>query len=160
MGILDKVFSGGISSIIDSVKGVADTFIQTKDEKAAYDLKVEEVITTRLTQMQESVRAQMNLTMEVIKAEMASGDKFTQRARPTVVYFGLLIIAWNYAVLPMLTTVGADGAITHFTPVVLPSDFWYAWGGIVSVWSAGRSAERIGVQGKVTQAVTGNKHDL
>lgn len=151
MGVLSDLFSGGVKGIIDSVKGAADTFIQTKDEKASFDLKVEEIITTRLTQIQESVRTQMNLTMEVIKAEMASGDNYTKRARPTIVYFGLVVIAWNYCIRPM---------VPGFEPIELPTDFWLAWGGVVGVWSAGRSAEKIGVQGKVTKAITGNKFDF
>lgn len=149
MGLKD-IFLGAGQGIIEGIGNVADKFIQTKDEKAAFDLKVEEIITTRLTQIQESVRTQMTMTLEVIKAEMASGDNYTKRARPTIVYFGLLVIAWNYCILPYF----------HLPPVELPGDFWLAWGGVVGVWSAGRSAEKIGVQGKVTSAITGNKYDF
>lgn len=146
MSFIGDLFAGGAKGIVEAVGSVADRFIQTKDEKAKFELEVEEVITTRLGQIEESARARMNMTAEIIKAEMASGDAYTKRARPTVVYFGLLLIGWNYGVGPMLS----------HPPVELPSEFWLAWGSVISIWSIGRTAERIGIEGKVTKVITGN----
>ena len=42
-------------------------------------------------------------------------------------------------------------------PFELPTEFWLAWGGIVSTWSIGRSAERRGARNKAVSLVTGNK---
>ena len=39
-GFLDKIFGGGISSIVDSVTNAADKFITTDQEKEDFKLKV------------------------------------------------------------------------------------------------------------------------
>lgn len=156
-GFLSKIFGDGAKGLIDGVRAAADTFIQTKDEKAAFELAVENVVTERLTQIENSARTETAATMEIIKAEMAQGDNYTKRARPTVVYFGLLIIGWNYAIRPFFSITGADGIEVPMLPVALPDEFWFAWGSVVSIWSMGRTAERIGVKSKVTEVVTGNR---
>ncbi len=42
MGLIDKLISGGITNVVDSVAKVADEFITTDAERAGFKLKVEE----------------------------------------------------------------------------------------------------------------------
>ena len=156
-GFLSKIFGAGIKETVGAVADVVDRFVQTKEEKQAALIEIEKVVTERIGQIENSARSETNATMEIIKAEMAQGDNYTKRARPTVVYFGLLIIGWNYAIRPFFSITGADGIEVPMLPVALPDEFWFAWGSVVSIWSMGRTAERIGVKSKVTEVVTGNR---
>jgi hypothetical protein len=81
------------------------------------------------------------------------GDLFTKRARPTVVYFGLVVILLNHVLNPWLAyfvTIFMEKA-PALPNIQLPGEFWVAWGGICSVWCIGRSAEKIKASGKLGQ---------
>lgn len=108
----------------------------------------------------------------IIMAEMNQKDKYTKRARPTVVYAGLVFIAINYVIFPMIgrivafsieDAIRAKAMVEMVKPLELPTQFWIAWGGIVSTWSLGRSYEKKhGVDastniGKIASLITGNK---
>jgi hypothetical protein len=69
---------------------------------------------------------------------MDSGDNYTKRARPTLVYFGMVVIFFNYCLVPAAQALTS----TLVEPFMLPLEFWVAWGGTVGIWSAGRSAEK------------------
>ena len=110
--------------------------------------------------------------MSVTVAELKQGDKFTKRARPSVVYGGLLFVLINYILFPLIARISliicgwgaeSEAAVAQCTAYIdtspladLPAEFWYAWGGITGTWSVGRSAERIGINNKVTRAITGS----
>ncbi|MBU1101136.1 MAG: holin family protein [Bacteroidetes bacterium] len=80
---------------------------------------------------------------KVMVAELEQKDNYVKRARPTILYGGLFALFTNYIILPW---------IAHFTggslpSIDLPSEFWYAWGGVASVYSFRRTDEKIkGVQ--------------
>jgi hypothetical protein len=92
---------------------------------------------------------------EVIKAELEQNDLFTRRARPMVVYAGLVFIFLNYVLFPAIALLHSGKTIK---PLALPEDFWWAWGGIVATWSIGRSFEKTaGASSRVTRMITGSK---
>ena len=91
--------------------------------------------------------------VDIIKAEMAQGDAFTKRARPTIIYAGLFFTFWNYVLPSILIYFGQP--TPH--PIQLPNEFWDAWKVVVSVWSVGRTLEKVGVNNKVTNLITGSK---
>ena len=90
---------------------------------------------------------------EIIKAEMAQGDKWTKRARPAVVYSGLLFIFINY----VLPTLFQYGGLKPLPTIQLPSEFWEAWKVVVSVWSVGRTLEKVGINNAMTRTITGSE---
>lgn len=92
-------------------------------------------------------------TQNIITSEMNQGDNYTKRARPTLVYAGLLFIFLVHVVFPMV----AWWKSTVLPALSLPEEFWWAWSGVVGIWSLGRSFERTGKQGKVIDAITGGK---
>jgi len=143
---LTDLLGGGAKGIVEGVGSVVDKFVQTSDEKAAFKIKVEEIVTQRMAQISDEVKARFTMVSDIIKAEMASGDNFTRRARPTLVYWGMGIITLSYVIMPMLGKPQID----------MPDEFWWAWGGVVGAWIVGRSAERLGVKGPVTRMVTGS----
>jgi hypothetical protein len=116
--------------------------------KMQAQMKLQELIEERENKIIDAQR-------EIMVAEMNQGDNYTKRARPTVVYGGLLVIFLNNMALPW---------IAHFMSqtipqITLPSEFWWAWGGCVSVWMIGRTAERRGANDKIVSMITGNKND-
>ena len=147
MGLLNSIFAGNpISAIVDGVGGVLDKFIQDPGEKAEINLAMETLLQKRDSEMEETFRTELGAKERVLVAELQQGDKYTKRARPTVVYFGLFFFFFNYTVAPMM----------GYETLVIPVAFTAAWGGICATWSIGRSAERIGKRNRVTSAVTGS----
>jgi hypothetical protein len=147
---LTNVLTGGL---VDSVANVADRFIQTPEEKEQFKLAMEQVISDRQANVEATAQAELQAKERIIVAEMNQGDNYTKRARPTVVYGGLLIIAFNYCLVPLIQTLFA----IEVAPFALPDDFWMAWGSCVGIWSIGRSFEKYGVNNSGTRMVTGSK---
>jgi len=103
---------------------------------------------------------------EIIVAEMNQGDNFTKRARPAVVYMGLIFIALVHVLFPIMMSLITIFKFTSLTPtqlteltnlakISLPSEFWLAWGSVISIWSVGRSMEKRGAVNKIIQTITG-----
>lgn len=113
-----------------------------------------------------------NAQRDIIVAEMNQGDVYTKRARPTVVYGGLLFIAMTSVIFPIVAkcvmiysiwinqgSVAAETAATkimELSQISLPSEFWWAWGSVVSIWSIGRSAEKRGMANKLIEQIVGS----
>ena len=156
MSWLSDVFAGGAKGVLDGVGSVVDRFVTTSDEKAAMKLELEKVVTARMAMVAQEANTQMEAKERVLVAELNQSDRFTKRARPTVVYMGLVFIGFNYCVIPLIQQFAGIAV----KPFDLPSEFWYGWSGIVATWSLGRSVEKVGIQNKATKAVTGNKNSL
>ena len=82
------------------------------------------------------------------------GDDFTRRARPAVVYSGLGFIFMLHVLLPGIAYLGIAGNPANPAPA-LPTEFWWAWTGVVSVWMVGRSWEKVKTPTKLSGMVTG-----
>lgn len=149
----------GISKILgafggDLVKDIGDVvgkFVTTDKEREELSIESSKVILAHIETMEESLRAELAAKSSVLIAELQQGDKFTKRARPGVVWCGLAFIGFNHVIGPWIAA--AAGA----TPpnIELPEQFWWAWGGIVSTWVIGRSAERRGIRNKAVDLITG-----
>ena len=114
----------------------------------------------QLRQREEQIAAvqdeQATAKQSVIEAELKQDDLFTRRARPSVVYAGLLFIFLNYVLFPLIFKItGHPLSKEECGAFKLPEDFWWAWGGVVATWSIGRSFEKVGVSNRVTRMITG-----
>lgn len=147
---LTSVLTGGL---VDSVANVADRFIQTDDEKEQFKLEMQRVINDRQASVEATAQAELQAKERIIVAEMNQGDNFTKRARPALVYMGMVVIAYNYCLVPTLQMLLGEPVV----PFVLPGEFWAAWGGSVGLWVVGRSAEKRGNNNLATRMVTGSK---
>jgi len=67
---------------------------------------------------------------------------FSGSLGPTVVYAGLGFIAIAHIITPISFYVMQE--IPPFE-IVLPTEFWVAWGGLVTTWSVGRTFEKRGL---------------
>jgi len=103
MGWFSEIFKGSIDGLVSSVGDVVNQFVETPDEKTAAKLAIQKLIQDRMSEIEQTARTELQAKERIIVAEMASGDNYTKRARPTVVYFGLLIIGFNYALVPLVS---------------------------------------------------------
>jgi len=174
VGLIDKLVGVG-KSLIDGVADGVDRFVQTADEKTAaraaaeaakreYELQIGAVVAEYEKGVEETVRSEIAARRDVMLAEIQQGDNFTKRARPTVIYSGLVVIVLGeilglrYIVLQHL--VGGTEAV--FQQILdasnqILSDFLWVWAGVVGVYTIGRSAEKRGAMSKWVSRITGNE---
>lgn len=155
---LSSLFAGGTSKLVDSIGGVVDDLFTTEEEKGELDLKREQlklklrqVLQAERAETEKTVRQSLESRDRVIKAEMQSGNNYVRAARPTIVYVGLATVVYNYCVIPTVQMVFGE----EILPFNLPAEFWAAFATVVSVWSGGRSWERISGRNRLTQGITG-----
>ena len=153
MSILSKIFSLGAGDLANAVGNVADKFNFSGEEKANFKLEMEKLLQKRDSEIEQTIRTELEAKERVLVAELSQGDNYTKRARPTVVYMGLLMALINYVIIP--NVVLFLGAIIQ--PFPLPEVFWYGWSGIVTTWSIGRTMEKRGARGRLTSMITGSK---
>ena len=99
--------------------------------------------------MQESYQKELDTRAQVIKTELTQGDNYTKRARPTIIYAGLLFILIVYVLVPVFS----EARLT----IELPDEFWWAWGTVVGVYGVGRSFEKAGATSRITSMITGSE---
>lgn len=138
---LSDLLTGGLNDLAAGVIDIVDEYIESPDEKRAAISRVEQLSHELSLAKSNEIIAEINKRGSVIEAELKQGDNYTKRARPTVVYGGLVLIFLAYIVAPVF----------FGKTLTLPEPFWIAWGGICSIWSIGRSAERVAPQGIVSK---------
>jgi hypothetical protein len=152
MGWLSKIFSGGAGSFVEKVGGVIDKFHLSGEEKQRFKLELEALLQKRDSEIEETIRSELQAKERVLVAELAQGDNYTKRARPTVVYAGLAFIFINYCLVPIIGRLFS----IDMSVLPLPNAFWAGWSGIVATWSIGRSFEKRGASNPVVRAITGS----
>ena len=153
MSWLSNIFSGSVGEIIESIGNTVDEFNLSGEEKRKLKMEMQKIIQQRESEIEATIRQELSSKEKILVAELQQGDSYTKRARPTVVYAGLVFIFFNYILVPVAQSLfGAEVA-----PFPLPGYFWGAWGGIVGTWTIGRSFEKRGASSKFSRTVTGNK---
>jgi hypothetical protein len=155
MSTLSNIFSGSLTGIINSVSGIIDRFTLSKEEKQEFKLEMQSRLMQKEKELEETYRTELESRADIIKSEMAQGDRFTKRARPTIIYGGLISIFIVYVLVPVIAYM-AGASPDDMPGITLPDEFWWAWGTVVSVYGAGRSVEKIGVVNRATQLMTGS----
>lgn len=149
----------GLGSAFDFAGGLMDRFWpkqMDEAERVAVQSQIWEAIEARDVQRDAQKR-------DIIVAEMNQADTFTKRARPSVVYMGLVFIGLVHVIFPIVFYfAGLFKAKMPTLPVLaLPQEFWWAWFGVCSVWMIGRSTEKNvqakGIVGKALSMITGTK---
>ena len=80
MGVLNKLFSGGASKLVESVGGVLDNVITTKDEKLEAKRKLKEVILSHEAEMERNITDRW-------QADMNSDSWLSKNVRPMTLIF-------------------------------------------------------------------------
>ena len=80
MNILGKLFSAGATELVKGVGGVLDNLITSKDEKAAAELKIKELISKYEIEMESNITARW-------EADAKSDSWLSKNVRPLVLVF-------------------------------------------------------------------------
>ena len=80
MGVLNKLFSGGASKLVDSVGSVLDDIITTDDEKLEAKRKLKELILSHEAEMERNITDRWS-------ADMNSDSWLSKNVRPLVLIF-------------------------------------------------------------------------
>jgi len=80
MGVLNKLFSGGASKLVESVGGVLDNVITTDEEKLEAKRKLKELILSHEAEMEKNITDRWT-------ADMNSDSWLSKNVRPLVLIF-------------------------------------------------------------------------
>ena len=80
MNLLNKLFSGGTSKLVESVGGVLDNLTTTKDEKLEAKRKLKELIMSHEAEMERNI-------IDRWQADMNSDSWLSKNVRPLVLIF-------------------------------------------------------------------------
>ena len=80
MGVLNKLFSGGASKLVDSVGSVLDNVITTDEEKLEAKRKLKELILSHEAEMERNITDRWS-------ADMNSDSWLSKNVRPLVLIF-------------------------------------------------------------------------
>lgn len=154
MSWISKLLGTGAKDVLNGVDDIIGRFKASPTEKQQFKLELERLLQMRDSEIEQTIRSELSAKEKVLVAELTQSDNYTKRARPTVVYAGLVFIFLNYILVPTIQSFIPDVAVKPFD---LPTEFWVAWGGIVSTWVIGRSAEKRGVRNKAVGLITGTE---
>ena len=130
---------GFVSDIIKPVTGMIDNLTTTNEEKLKLKNEMERIQNSMAAKYVELEAKAIDAKKEIMVAELQQSDKYTKRARPTIIYAGLGILLLNNVILPW-----ASVFITQTLPnITLPTEFWVAWGGVAGVYAFRRSTEKM-----------------
>ena len=152
MSWFTDIFSGGVKGVVDGLGGIVDKFKLAPGDKEQFKLEAEALLQKRDSEIEQTMRKELEAKERVLIAELQQGDNFTKRARPMVVYVGLAAVVFNYCIIPTILTFTGHAA----EPFILPTAFWAGWSGIVATWQIGRTVEKRGAGNKFTRAITGS----
>ena len=152
MSWITNLLGGSVGTLVGQVGGIVDQFHLSGEEKQRFKLELEALLQKRDSEIEETIRTELQAKERVLIAELTQGDNYTKRARPTVVYAGLGFILLNYCIIPAIQSL--TGAVVE--PFKLPTEFWAGWSGIVMTWSIGRSMEKRGARNRLTSVITGS----
>ena len=121
-----------IGEIVKTVGGIVDSVITTDEERMELKLKMTEILEKYDAQQKESVA-------KIVASEMASGDKYVSRARPSLLYFFIFFISVNWVLIPLLSFFG----VAKIPEIRLPNEIWQVFMVFFSIYAVGRSTEKI-----------------
>lgn len=125
------------SSLLDSVKGIISEFHMSPEDKeklqAQLDMEKDQFVAA-----EHDYNSKLNdIAGQNIRADAQSGDKFTLRARPAVIWVGLLMFFWNYCVVPSV------GLHWHVPSLPIPDTFSEIWGVVVTGYVFNRTLDKV-----------------
>jgi hypothetical protein len=152
MSFITKLFSGGVKEIAGGVKSIIGSLKLDPAKKAETELAVDQLVYDKFAKLEDSFQTEVQAKERIIVAELNQGDNYTKRARPSIIYTGLVIVIVNFFAQYICAWAGIE---PPDAPV--PAEFWMGWSGLVATYSIGRTLERRGVNNKIISLITGNK---
>jgi Protein of unknown function (DUF3154). len=135
--ILDLDFAG---KVVSPITNMIDNLTTTTEEKQKLRNELQKIQNEMTAKYVELEAKTIDAKRDVMVEELKQDDKYTKRARPTVIYAGLMILFINHVVLPWIAFFLPGTAIPTIN---LPTEFWLAWGGVCGVYAFGRTQEKM-----------------
>ena len=138
---LDKLLAAGVTETMNAVSNIMETHTGKKER----DIAMAQLLVTQGNAQLDLIKEELGVRERIMVAELTQDDKFTKRARPSIVYVGLLAMI-------------VDGI--EAIAFTMPEMFWEGWMIAVGIWAVGRTAEKIGTAGRlgnIASLITGNK---
>jgi hypothetical protein len=157
MNWLSKLFGAGIGEVTDGLDKIFARFKMAPEEAHKHRREVLTMLLTTFSKMEESVQSEIRAKENIIVAELKQGDAFTKRARPWIVYSGLILAGLEVVARYAAWITGAELPTVdgQYVTSLAPAEFWIGWGAVVSIYSIGRTAEKRGMQNKLLGMITG-----
>jgi hypothetical protein len=136
MSAIGDIFGvGGLSSLAQTI---IEKFVPDPQAKAqALENLRKDAITVQ--QMENDLQIKLNETAgQNIRADAQSGDKFTERARPTFMYIVEAILAFNFIGIPVYQLITGK----EIAPFNLPGDLLTLFGVCVTGYVMSRSVDK------------------
>lgn len=147
---ISKIMASGVTEAAERIGGVVNEFAANHTGKKERDVKIMQILADQGNAQISLVSKELDVRSKIMIAELTQDDKWTKRARPMIIYTGLVgAILEGFEKIP-------------FTEMQfqLSPDFWKGWTIAVGIYALGRSAEKVGATGglgKMAEWVTGNK---
>ncbi len=165
---IGEFLTGSGSNVLDALSEVVDRFMTNPNEKKAFVLELkrieeqqrqnqrqfltemEQLTQKREGEIERTIRAELKAQEHILVTELQQGDRYTKRARPTVIYVGLLFILLElfgirHIVLDQLALGENALNIIQGSDAIFKT-FLAAWAGVVGVYAVGRSMEKRGTR--------------
>ena len=161
MSIFSKLFSEGAGGLLSGIGGIIDKFQLSPKDREQMKLEMEGLLMQKEKDAEDTYRQELQSKTLIMQAELAQGDNYTKRARPTIIYAGLIFIMLELFGLRhfFLFHLYADKAV--LTDMMKASDgifqtFLITWASVAGVYSIGRTVEKSGRANQVTNFITGS----
>jgi holin (3TMs family) len=139
VGLLQNILGG---TLLSSVKGLIDEFHASPELKAQMQAAANaNALQIKLSQdaleskLQDTLAREIEAASANIRADAASGDKYTSRARPSFIYVVLVILSCNYIVFPLAGK----------APLAFPDAFFWLFGSCMLGYTGARTWEKIAI---------------
>lgn len=125
-----------IDMLIKGALELGGKFLGNEGDKQKFTSALEEI---KLQYEKDLLNAQAS----VVTAELQQDDKYTKRARPTVIYAGLVLIFLEMFGVRMaiLSLISSSIEVVQASNTIVMS-FLAAWGGVVGMYTFGRTQEK------------------
>ncbi len=132
------LFDSLVAPALKSVTDLISQFHMSPEEKQQAQQAIADASAKAQLAAQDYDAKLNDIAGQNIRAEQASGDKFTQRARPSFMYVVIAVIGFNYMALPLMQVFGSKVG-----PIELPADLLTLFGVCVCGYVCARSGEKI-----------------
>lgn len=132
------IFDSVVKPVLDSVTNVIGEFHLSPEDKLKFEQAKSE-LAQRAAESAANYDCKLNdIAGQNIRADAMSGDKFTERARPSFLYVIIAVLAANYILIPLSSVFGCKAQ-----PVALPTDLLTLFGVAICGYGFSRTAEKV-----------------
>jgi hypothetical protein len=140
MSIL-SFLGGPFEKVANGVKSLIGAFVEDPGKRHELEVQIDTLLHDERMAIEATIVKELEAKERIFVAELQQSDNFTKRARPTVIYAGV-IMAMFEAVMKALAYLSLFAPPEGFDGTIVPEWFYGAWAAYGSVYAIGRSMEK------------------